>query len=438
MLRFPIGKSSDCQALSRRQFLQVGGVGAFGLSLSGLLRSQAQAAEKPRNDVNCILLWMSGGPSHHDTFDPKPEARDGIRGEFKAIPTALPGVHFSEHLPRLACALKQFTLLRSLNPRQGAHSAADANMMSGHAYTPVMSYPCYGSVVAQQKGGRNAMPPFLQLGTYLSTLSGGGTAAFLGNSFNPYVVPSDPNSAAFSVRDLTPPTGVSFGRVERRLEMLQAVDRWQEHIEKSDLISSMDTFSKKAHDLLTAPQTKKAFDLGLESDKLRDSYGRTTLGQSCLLARRLVEAGVRFVTVTDGGWDTHANNFSDLKNKRLPPLDQALPCLLHDLKDRGLLESTLVVWMGDFGRTPLINSGAGRDHWDAVGNVIFAGGNTKPGVVVGATDAEGGTCVRDQYFTQDVGATIYQQLGIPLDVVFHTTDGRPIPSWIGKPIGEIV
>ncbi len=438
MLRFPIGTSSDCQALSRRQFLQVGGVGAFGLSLSGLLRSQAMAGDKSRKDVNCILLWMSGGPSHHDTFDPKPEARDGVRGDFKPIPTAVPGVHFSEHLPRLAGALKQFALLRSLNPRQGAHSAADANMLSGHAFTPVMSYPCYGSVIAQQKGGRNAMPPFLQLGTNLSTLAGGGTAAFLGNANNPYVVPSDPNSATFSVRDLTPPIGVSFGRVERRLEMLQSLDRWQEHMERSDLITSMDTFYKKSHELLTAPETKRAFDLGLESDKLRDAYGRTTLGQSCLLARRLIEAGVRFVTVTDGGWDTHANNSNELKNKRLPPLDRALPALLQDLKDRGLLESTLVVWMGDFGRTPLINSGAGRDHWDAVGNVIFAGGGAQAGVVVGATDAEGGACVRDQYFTQDVGATIYQQLGIPLDVVFTSTDGRPIPSWVGKPIREIV
>jgi Protein of unknown function (DUF1501) len=438
VLRFLIGKSSDCQSLSRRQFLQVGGVGAFGLSLAGLLRSQALAAQKPRKDVNCILLWMSGGPSHHDTFDPKPEARDGIRGDFKPIPTAVAGVHFSEHLPRLAGALKQYSLLRSLNPRQGAHSAADANMLSGHAYTPVMSYPCYGSVIAQQKGGRNAMPPFLQLGTNLSTLSGGGTAAFLGNSFNPYVVPSDPNSATFSVRDLTPPTGVSFGRVERRLEMLRSLDRWQEHMERSDLITSMDAFSKKSHDLLTAPETKRAFDLGLENDKLRDAYGRTTLGQSCLLARRLIEAGVRFVTVTDGGWDTHGDNFNQLKNKRLPPLDRALPALLDDLRDRGLLESTLVVWMGDFGRTPLINSAAGRDHWDSVGNVIFAGGGIKPGVVVGATDAEGGACVRDQYFTQDVGATLYRQLGIPLDVVFTSTDGRPIPSWMGKPITEIV
>jgi Protein of unknown function (DUF1501) len=439
MLRFPIGKSSDCQALSRRQFLQVGGVSAFGLSLAGLLRSQAMAAEKkPRKDVNCILLWMSGGPSHHDTFDPKPEARDGVRGDFKPIPTVVPGVHFSEHLPRLAGALKQFSLLRSLNPRQGAHSAADANMLSGHAFTPVMSYPCYGSVVAQQKGGRNAMPPFLQLGTSLSTLAGGGTAAFLGNANNPYVVPSDPNSATFSVRDLTPPNGVSFGRVERRLEMLRSLDRWQEHMERSDLITSMDVFSRKSHDLLTAPETKRAFDLGLETDKLRDAYGRTTLGQSCLLARRLIEAGVRFVTVTDGGWDTHGDNFNLLKNKRLPPLDRALPTLLEDLKDRGLLESTLVVWMGDFGRTPLINSAAGRDHWDSVGNVIFAGGGAKGGVVVGATDAEGGACVRDQYFTQDVGATLYQQLGIPLDVVFTSTDGRPIPSWVGKPIAEIV
>ena len=417
MLRFPIGKSSDCQALSRRQFLQIGGVGAFGLSLPGLLRSQAMAAEKPRKDVNCILLWMSGGPSHHDTFDPKPEARDGVRGDFKPIPTAVPGVHFSEHLPRLAGALKQFSLLRSLNPRQGAHSAADANMLSGHAFTPVMSYPCYGSVIAQQKGGRNAMPPFLQLGTSLSTLAGGGTAAFLGNAHNPYVVPSDPNSATFSVRDLTPPNGVSFGRVERRLEMLQSARSLAgAHGEIGPDHVDGHLFQEVARLADSPRKPSRAFDLGLESDKLRDAYGRTTLGQSCLLARRLIEAGVRFVTVTDGGWDTHADNFNLLKNKRLPPLDMALPALLEDLKDRGLLESTLVVWMGDFGRTPLINSGAGRDHWDAVGNVIFAGGGTKAGRRGGGYRRRGRhLCPRP---------------------VFHPGRGRhPVPA-TGNPVGR--
>lgn len=240
------------------------------------------------------------------------------------------------------------------------------------------------------------------------------------------------------MRDVTPPKGISFGRVERRLEMLRSLDRWQEHMEKSDLLTSMDTFYYKAHALLTAPETKRAFDLGMESAKLRDRYGRTTLGQSCLLARRLIEAGVRFVTVSDGGWDTHGDNFNILKKKKLPPLDQALPCLLDDLKDRGLLESTLVVWMGDFGRTPQINGSAGRDHWASVGNVIFAGAGIRPGVVVGATDGEGGTCARDQYFTEDVAATLYQQLGIPLDTAFTTPDGRPVHFWVGKPIAQIV
>lgn len=438
MLRFFTGRDSNCQALSRRRFLQVGALSTFGLSLPGLLQSQAAARDERRRDVSCILLWMSGGPSHHDTFDPKPDAAERIRGEFKPIRTAVPGVQFGEHLPRMAACLGQYTLLRSLNPRNGSHGTADSYMMSGHAYTPAMTYPCYGSVISQQQGGCRGMPPFMQLGTSVSDTFGGGTAGFLGNAHNPFTVPSDPNDAAFSVRDVTPPRGVSFARVERRLEMLRSLDRWQEHMDQSDAVRSMDTFNQQALSLLTAPATKTAFDLGMESNQVRDAYGRTSLGQSCLLARRLIEAGVRFVTVSDGGWDTHGDNFNILKNRRLPPLDQAMPALLQDLRDRGLLESTLVVWMGDFGRTPQINGGAGRDHWASVGNVIFAGAGIKPGVVVGATDAEGGACVRDQYFTEDVAATLYQQLGISRDTVFSTADGRPIHFWLGRPIAEIV
>lgn len=423
---------------NRRRFLQIGGLSAFGLSLPELLRSQAAAQEDRPRDISCILLWMGGGPSHHDTFDPKPDAADRIRGEFRPIPTAVPGVHFAEHLPRMARALRDFALLRSLNPRNGSHGTADAYMMTGHAYVPTMTYPCYGSVISQQKGDRRGMPPFMQLGTAVSDTFGGGTAGFLGNAHNPYVVPGDPNDPAFSVRDVTPPRGVPFARVERRLQMLRSLDRWQEHMDQSDAVTSMDSFYDKARSLLTAPETKKAFDLNMESNQVREAYGRTALGQSCLLARRLIEAGVRFVTVSDGGWDTHGDNFNILKNRRLPPLDQAMPALLQDLKDRGLLETTLVVWMGDFGRTPQINSGAGRDHWASVGNVIFAGAGIKPGIVVGATDPEGGNCVRDQYFTEDVAATIYQQLGIPRDTLFRTSDGRPIHFWIGRPIAEIV
>jgi hypothetical protein len=420
--------------------LRVGAVGAFGLSLPRVLEIQAQAAArgKPVKDVNCILLWMMGGPSHHDTFDPKPLAGDNVRGEFRSKPTALPGVRFTEHVPKLAAAASHFALLRSLNPRNNTHGVAEAYMMSGHPYTPAMVYPCYGSVVAQQKGYRDGMPPFVQVGTHILGLAGGGTAGFLGNAMNPFVIPSDPSAPGFSARDVTPPDGVPLGRVERRLDMLRSLDRWQAHMERSDLVSSLDTFYQKAHALITAPQTKNAFDLRRESDRVRDGYGRTKLGQSCLLARRLVEAGVRFVTVTDGGWDTHAKNFTTLKEKKLPPLDQALPFLIRDLAARGLLESTLVVWMGDFGRTPQINPDAGRDHWGSVGNVIFAGGGTRAGVVVGATDREGANPVSQQYYTEDVAATLYGRLGIPLDAEFMTQDGRPVHPWVGKPLAEII
>lgn len=438
MLRFPIGPMNDCQQISRRQFLQVGSLGGLALSLPGLLQAKAQATGKTIREINCILLWMSGGPSHHDTFDPKPNAPERIRGEFQTISTTIAGVRFGEHLPRLASSLRDYSLLRSLNPRNGAHGTADAVMMSGHAYTPTITYPCFGSVISRQKGDRNGMPPFLQLGNHVSDNYGGGTAGFLGNSHNPYVVPGDPNGPIFSVRDVTPPRGITLGRVERRLEMLRSLDRWQEHMERSDLLTSMDGFYQKAHSLLTSPATKKAFELGMESDRVRDGYGRSTLGQSCLLARRLIEAGVRFVTVSDGGWDTHGDNFNILRTKKLPPLDQALPFLIQDLKDRGLLDTTLVVWTGDFGRTPQINGAAGRDHWSTVANVLFAGGGTRPGIVVGATDADGGTCVRDQYFSEDLAATIYHILGVPRDTVFTTADGRPIPFWVGKTINEIL
>jgi hypothetical protein len=441
MFEAVIGRHADCEHPTRREVMQVGALGAFGLTLPGLLRAQAAAASQGRSnrDVNCILLWMQGGPSHHDTFDPKPDAPAEIRGEFKTIATTLPGVHYVEHLPLLARAAHKTALLRNFNPRNGSHGTADAEMMTGHKYTPTLTYPCYGSVIAKEKGYREGLPPFVQMGTSIDRRFGGGVAGFLGNALNPFEIPGDPSAAGFSVRDVQPPNGVPYARIERRLEMLAALDNWQRAGENvPDSVASMDTFYQKAHSMITAPRTKSAFDIAREPDKLRDGYGRNRFGQSCLLARRLIEAGVRFVTVTDGGWDTHQNNFRSLKDRKLPPLDQALSCLLTDLENRGMLESTLVVWMGDFGRTPKINSAAGRDHWATAGNVIFAGGGTAAGVCVGKTDKEGSAPEGKNYYTPDVAATIYKALGISLETVYHTPDGRPIHLCLGSPIPEVV
>jgi uncharacterized protein (DUF1501 family) len=251
-------------------------------------------------------------------------------------------------------------------------------------------------------------------------------------------VPDDPNAAGFKVRDLSVESGQQ-GRLERRVAMLEEVDKYQKDAEKSQIVKARDAFYEKAHGLITSPKAKKAFDLAAETDKIRDNYGRTQLGQSCLLARRLIEAGVHFVTVTDGGWDTHTNNFKTLKDRKLPPLDRAYSALLQDLSERGLLESTLVVWFGDFGRTPKINSAAGRDHWATAGCACIGGGGVKTGEVVGATNALGEVVIDSPVSPQDLAATIYTALGVNLHTWYKTQDGRPIelcPE--GKPVKQLL
>ncbi|HXG11303.1 MAG TPA: DUF1501 domain-containing protein, partial [Gemmataceae bacterium] len=370
MLDLFTGKSTDCTGLSRRQFLRVGGLTALGLSLPGFLRLQhlaAAAGNAPTKRVNCILLWMQGGPSHLDTFDPKPDAPTEVRGEFGTIPTTLPGVRIVEHLPLLAKQTDKFSIIRGHDPKNGSHGVADHLMMSGHKFNPAMTFPCYGSVVAKERGYYNGMFPFVQLGRYIDRRFNGGVAGFLGDQYNPFEVLDDPNAPRFQVRDLSLASAADRARLERRYAMLAEVDRYQRAVEEAPALKARDAFYEKAHSLITSPAAKRAFAIDQEPEPLREKYGRTTFGQSCLLARRLIEAGVHFVTVTDGGWDTHQNNFKSLKERKLPVLDRAYAALLEDLHARGLLESTLVVWFGDFGRTPKINPSAGRDHWASAG-----------------------------------------------------------------------
>jgi len=434
-------KTRNCEGVSRRSFLQVGTLAGLGLSLPTAFAEKRASANEGRSssDVSCILIWTHGGTSHHDTVDPKPEAPLNVRGEFGVIDTSVPGVQFTDIVPGLAKNLHRFGLLRGWNPRNGSHGMADQWVMSGHKFNPALGYPTYGSVMSYHHGFKTVMPPFVQLGSSMDRRFGGGTSGVLGLEHNPFEMLADPNAAKFKVRDITPPQGITMPRVERRRRMLASVDALQQQADlQPDAFNALDEHYQAALNMITAPETKQAFEIHKEDPRLRDRYGRHRFGQSCLLARRLIQSGVRFVTVTDGGWDTHQNNFKSLKTRRLPPIDQGLPQLLIDLEQRGMLESTLVVWVTDFGRTPKINSASGRDHWASTGFAVMAGAGVPGGSVVGATNEDGGKVAKDQYFSDDIGTTIYHKLGIPHDLIAQAPDGRPVRLNEGHLIREWV
>ncbi|MDA1231184.1 MAG: DUF1501 domain-containing protein [Planctomycetota bacterium] len=431
-------RDRNCEHSNRRNFLvQVGSLAGLGLTLSTTMRARGESSASADN-LNCILIWTRGGTSHIDSIDPKPEANSNVRGEFSTISTAVPGVLFSELMPHFAQQLGEFSVLRNLNPRNGSHSIADAIMMSGRPLNPTVTYPCFGSVVAKECGMRNAIPPFIQLGSYVDRSFRAGLAGYLGIEYNPFEVPGDPSKDNYTVRDLTPPGGLSLSRFEQRRRALELLDNLPRKAEEfSGALEATDKFYQNAFDVISSPKTKQAFDITAEQEPLRDAYGRNYFGQSCLLARRLIESGARFVTVSDDGWDTHSNNFSTLRSK-LPAVDQAIPALIRDLRDRGLLESTLVVWMTDFGRTPEINSNSGRDHSATASFICMAGIGTPTGSVIGKTDAKAERVDGDEYYAHDVAATIYTKLGIPLDTAHIAADGRPNFLCDGEPIKELM
>lgn len=444
MFDLKLGSNRSCDGITRRDALKVGSLAGLGLGLPDFLRARAQAAASGAGsadpgEMSCILIWLQGGISHIDSFDPKPEAPSEIRGEFGVIPTNVPGISICDPLPKLAQHQDKYSILRSLNPKNGSHGVADAYMLSGHSFNPALTFPSYGAVIAKERGDRRSMPPYIQLGSSIDQRFGGGVAGFLGDQYNPFVLPGDASSPSFSVRDVTLPGGVDRARFQHRMKVLQTVDTWQATMEDSSTLEAADTFYQKAFSLVTAPHAKKAFDLRSEDPRLRDRYGMNSLGQGCLLARRLVEAGVRFVTVTDGGWDTHQNNFASLKNRLLPKLDGAFSGLIQDLSDRGRLDSTLVLVLSDFGRTPKVNPSAGRDHWSTAGIALLAGGGIRNGLAIGQTNALGEQPTEAPYYTEDLAATIYQSLGIPLDTTHQTPDGRPIVvNYGGRVIRELI
>jgi uncharacterized protein (DUF1501 family) len=430
---FGIGSvaARQCNGLHRRDFLTLGALSGLGLALP-----QALAARRSK-DVNCILIWTLGGTSHHDTLDPKPEATAAVRGEFGPIRTAIPGVQFTDVCPTLARELKRFALLRSWNPKNGSHGAADQYVLSGKPFNPNQVPPCMGSVISHVKGFKSKLPPFVQLGSYVDRTFGGGTSGHLSQEHNPFEMNADPSAANFRVEDISPPQGVTMPRLERRRGMLQTIDALQRQADlQPTAFNALDKHTQAAFEMVTSPETTRAFAIDTEDPRRRDAYGRNRLGQSLLLSRRLIESGARFVTVTDPGWDTHAGQFPALKNHLMPRIDQGLPALLADLEERGLLESTLVVWLTDFGRTPQVNSASGRDHWASAGFAVMAGAGIPGGAVLGKTDEEGGQPTRDEYYSEDLVATIYSKLGVPLDLVTYTADGRPMQLNEGRVIRE--
>ena len=424
-----------CDGINRRDALRVG-AGAFGLTLESVLRGQAAAVEKGidnrRDDVSLIVLFLKGGLSTIDTLDMKPHAPSEFRGEFDPIATNVGGIEVCEHLPRLAQVADKFALLRSFTHTDSNHGPADHWMLTGYApragfnpsLKPNNQFPSLGSIVAKSLGPRGSVPPYVCLPRMHSSCG----PAYLGPTAAPFVVEADPNAPDFSVPDLLPPLTVDAGRLGSRRDLLQTVDRFarSEEAKANAAANTTRTFREKAFSLMASPQTKAAFDIGLEPDKLRDEYGRHSLGQSLLMSRRLVEAGVRCVTIDHTNWDTHYDNFNTLKNDLLPHLDSGLTALLRDLHDRSLDQKTLVVVMGEFGRTPRVNKDAGRDHWGPSNCILLSGGGVRGGLVLGETNSRGEKPVGDTTGPADLSATICHCLGIDPDDEFHTPEGRPV------------
>jgi hypothetical protein len=430
-----------CDGVTRRSFLKVGFLGLAGLTLADHLRLKAAAAEsgKPTKDTAVILLWLGGGPSHIDMYDLKPEAPVEFRGEFREIPTNVSGIRIGEHLPLEARHMDKMSIIRSVTHTNAGHGMGTHWLLTG--YVPTIEIndnlnPSCGSVVARMRG---ANAPRLPAYVCLPSPPPSANAAYLGVAYNPFSPGSDPSSADFQVRDLRLTPRVDLERFRNRRELLQGIDKLRRDVDIQGTADGLDRFYRDAFEIVTSPDCRNAFDIHKEDPRLRDRYGRDSWGQSTLLARRLVEAGVTYVTVNMGGWDTHNNNFQSLKTHNLPRYDRALTALVEDLYERGLDKKVLVITYGEFGRTPRINPTAGRDHWPGAMSVVFAGGGLKMGQIIGSTDPKAEYPKTRAVSPQDMLATMYHVLGIDYRHEFYDAAQRPIPILNeGKPIEELI
>lgn len=447
-------------------------MGLLGLTMPGLLRAEALqqkwnagTAAKPAKarTKSVIFLYQFGGPSHLDMFDMKPDAPDAIRGPHKPIASSADGIQVSEHLPQVAKIMDKVTLIRSMTHTMKNHNSASYYALSGHA-PPVDDirlkdtldlFPAYGSVVDALAPTSGAMPTFV---SYPYTIRDGSAtpgqhASFLGKAHDPFFFSQDPNSPDFALPELSLPADMPIARLEERRELQQMIDQQSRLLDRSAAARGLDEYYSKALAMLNSTKLRDAFNLSAEPQALRDAYGRHTYGQSMLLARRLVEAGAKFITVyfsegiggqsfTSGGWDTHGFNnthmYPIIEKYHLPITDQTLPTLLNDLDQRGLLDSTLILWMGEFGRTPKINAQASRDHWPQCYTTLLAGGGVKRGYVYGASDKNGAYPAKDPVRPDDLAATMFYMLGIDPETEVHQIGNRPVRIAEGKPVMDVL
>jgi hypothetical protein len=445
------------RALGRRDLLRLGGTGCLSISFAPVFEGQLAGAARPRarsagHIKSCIVLYYYGGPSHLDTWDMKPEAPREVRGEFSSIATRVPGVRVCEYMPHCSRVTDKLAIIRSMHHPMRNHNSAAVESLCGR--TPLNgdlellndnlnSFPCYGAIVTSQRPGNAGVPTHVALPhvMYNVVQLPGQTAGFLGAAYNPFQVSRDPNEANFGIDGLDLPADLPLARLDNRRSLLSLIDAKARCVENSIGGRAMTGYQERAFNLIRSVKVRRAFDLSAESDRLRQRYGRNKLGQSLLLARRLVEADVRFINVNDKitngqvtNWDSHENNFGRLKSDLLPEADQAFSALIEDLAGRGLLESTLVIALAEFGRTPRINRNAGRDHWPDCFSVVLAGGGIRGGVIYGASDRIGAYPALDPVSPGDLAATIFWRFGLDPLAEMRDLAGRPYRLADGEPL----
>jgi hypothetical protein len=412
--------------LNRRTFLHVGFVGGLGLTLDQYLRLQSlQAAESGAKEPKakaCIHIFLPGGMAHQESFDPKPFAPVEYRGQMGTVKTKVEGSVFNECLTETAQIADKIAVCRSMTHGEAAHERGTHNMFTGYRPSPAITFPSMGSVISHELGVRNNLPPYVSIPSMPTEYAGSG---YLSSAYAPFSLGSDPASKGFRVQDLALPGGVTVDRFTTRRNMLDTVNEHFRSREKSDNLDAMDTFYQRAYGLISSEKAREAVDINKEDGKLRDAYGRNAAGQRMMLARRLVEAGVRFVTLTYGGWDMHGNIVNGIK-RQMPDFDRGFATLIRDLENRGMLDSTLVMVSSEFGRTPKINGTAGRDHWPKVFSVVLAGGGIKKGLDYGKSDATASEPEEDALTVEDLAHTVYNCLGIDATKKLMSPGNRPI------------
>jgi hypothetical protein len=414
---------SASSRFDRRGFLKVGTAGLLGLSLADVLRAEAAAGRRGKAN-GVILVWLGGGPSTIDIWDLKPDAPEEIRGEFKPIDTKADGVRICEHLPKVAAVMDRCALVRSLHHTITDHGAGARYVATAHPPSAALQYPSLGALAAKLLPAEGGIPPFV-------TLDGGagfpGGAGFLGPAYGPFAVDTGGGRGSPRVEGVALPDGFTTEQLTDRDQLRGAFDTKFRSLDDADLPAGLDRFQQQAVDILRSDRVRKAFDVSAEKAEVREAYGRFPFGHGALTARRLIEAGARFVTVGLNGWDTHGGNFRTLSQQLLPQLDRVLAALVSDLHERGLLETTVIYCAGEFGRTPRVNSNAGRDHWPRSMAVFLAGGGVKGGTAYGRTDANGMAPDVDPCSPADVAATVFSLLGIEPAREIRTATGRPLP-----------